>query len=135
MLAVLSDTNVFSPLTVTPSPDVLKLKLKQVAEKTVPASGESKLLRKVREQEENKRKPVSSDGTKASLQFTLVFRRFVETGGGTLTCLVYVNRKRRMEQRRPTVQQHHPTSLEGDSGVFPVPQVNWSQRLPVKSLN
>ncbi|KAM6907540.1 serine/threonine-protein kinase 36 [Xenentodon cancila] len=61
---VLSDTNVFNPLTVTPSPDVQALKLQQVAEKSVPTSGGSKLLRKVREQEENKRKPVGSDGTK-----------------------------------------------------------------------
>ncbi|KAM7397868.1 hypothetical protein PAMA_005957 [Pampus argenteus] len=43
---VLSDTNVFSPLTVTPSPDLLALKLKQVAAKTAPTSGESRLLRK-----------------------------------------------------------------------------------------
>ncbi|XP_072230824.1 serine/threonine-protein kinase 36 [Leuresthes tenuis] len=61
---VLSDTNVFSPLTVTPSPDVMALKLQQVAEKSVPASGESKLLRKVREQKENKRKPVASESAK-----------------------------------------------------------------------
>ncbi|KAM4545825.1 serine/threonine-protein kinase 36 isoform 2-T2 [Odontesthes bonariensis] len=61
---VLSDTNVFSPLTVTPSPDVMALKLQQVAEKSVPASGESKLLRKVREQRENKRKSVASESAK-----------------------------------------------------------------------
>ncbi|KAM7374226.1 hypothetical protein PAMP_006897 [Pampus punctatissimus] len=63
---VLSDTNVFSPLTVTPSPDLLALKLKQVAAKTAPTSGESRLLRKVREQRDNKNggKPVSSDGVK-----------------------------------------------------------------------
>ncbi|XP_017287425.1 serine/threonine-protein kinase 36 isoform X2 [Kryptolebias marmoratus] len=61
---VLSDTNVFSPLTVPPSPDVLALKLKQVAEKSGPPSGESRLLQKVREQRENRRKPVKKkDGT------------------------------------------------------------------------
>ena len=86
-MAVLSDTSVFSPLTVTPSPDVLALKLKQVAEKSVPASGESRLLRKVREQGENKRKPAGSDAAKVSHRFILVFRRLVE-GGGAFTCLV-----------------------------------------------
>eukprot|EP00064_Thunnus_orientalis_P002835 superscaffoldBa00000219_g2843 len=63
---VLSDTNVFSPLTVTPSPDLVALKLKQVAAKTAPTSGESRLLRKVREQRDNSNggKPVSSDDVK-----------------------------------------------------------------------
>ncbi|KAM9332547.1 serine/threonine-protein kinase 36 [Pholidichthys leucotaenia] len=63
---VLPDTNVFSPLTVTPSPDVLALKLKQAAEKAVPMSGESRLLRKVREQREasGKRKTAGSDSPK-----------------------------------------------------------------------
>ncbi|XP_040907664.1 serine/threonine-protein kinase 36 [Toxotes jaculatrix] len=63
---VLSDTNVFSPLTVTPSPDMLALKLQQVAAKTVPISGESRLLRKAREQKENssRGKPVGSDSSK-----------------------------------------------------------------------
>ncbi|MEQ2282747.1 hypothetical protein AMECASPLE_004022 [Ameca splendens] len=61
---VLSDTNLFSPLTVTPSPDVVALKLKQVAEKSAPASGESGLLRKVREQMENKKREVGSGSAK-----------------------------------------------------------------------
>ncbi|KAM9348904.1 serine/threonine-protein kinase 36 [Symphorus nematophorus] len=61
---VLSDTSVFSPLTVTPSPDMLALKLQQVAAKTVPTSGESRLLRKAREQKDNRGKPVGSDGVK-----------------------------------------------------------------------
>ncbi|XP_041864512.1 serine/threonine-protein kinase 36 isoform X2 [Melanotaenia boesemani] len=61
---VLSNTNV-SPLTVTPSPDVMALKLKQVAEKSVPNMyQESRLLRKVREQRENKRNPAGSDTAK-----------------------------------------------------------------------
>ncbi|XP_040007467.1 serine/threonine-protein kinase 36 [Xiphias gladius] len=61
---VLSDTNVFSPLTVTPSPDMLVLKLQQVAAKTVPNSGESRLLRKAREQRDNssRGKPKKKDG-------------------------------------------------------------------------
>lgn len=68
LFAVLSDTNVFSPLTVTPSPDLLALKRKQVAAKTAPTSGESRLLRKVREQRDNSHggKPVSNDGVKVS---------------------------------------------------------------------
>lgn len=49
---VVSDTSV-SPLTVTPSPDILALKLQQVAAKTAPTSGESRLLRKAREQKDN----------------------------------------------------------------------------------
>uniref|UniRef100_A0A669DFK1 non-specific serine/threonine protein kinase n=1 Tax=Oreochromis niloticus TaxID=8128 RepID=A0A669DFK1_ORENI len=67
---VLPATNVSRPLTVTPSPDMLALKLQQVAEKTVPASAESRLLRKVREQTENcnKRKPPGSDSAKVSNQ-------------------------------------------------------------------
>ena len=77
VLAVLSDTNVFSPLTVTPSPDVMALKLQQVAEKSVPASGESKLLRKVREQRENKRKPAASESAKVSHWFVFAFKRFL----------------------------------------------------------
>ncbi|CAK6953717.1 serine/threonine-protein kinase 36 [Scomber scombrus] len=66
---VLSDTNVFSPLTVTPSPDLLALKRKQVAAKTAPTSGESRLLRKVREQRDNSNggKPVSNDGVKKKI--------------------------------------------------------------------
>ncbi|XP_056252549.1 serine/threonine-protein kinase 36 [Seriola aureovittata] len=63
---VLSDTSVFSPLTVTPSPDMLALKLQQVAAKMVPTSGESRLLRKAREQRDNssRGKAVGSDSTK-----------------------------------------------------------------------
>ncbi|XP_071317161.1 serine/threonine-protein kinase 36 isoform X2 [Trachinotus anak] len=63
---VLSDTNVFSPLTVPPSPDMLALKLQQVAAKTVPTSGESRLLRKAREQRDNNSRgqPGGSDSAK-----------------------------------------------------------------------
>uniref|UniRef100_UPI0037E85AE0 serine/threonine-protein kinase 36 n=1 Tax=Semicossyphus pulcher TaxID=241346 RepID=UPI0037E85AE0 len=63
---VLPDTSVFSPLTIPPSPDVLALKLQQVAAKTVPTSGESRLLRKAREQAEgnNRGRPVGSDTVK-----------------------------------------------------------------------
>ncbi|XP_069002704.1 serine/threonine-protein kinase 36 [Embiotoca jacksoni] len=61
---VLSDTSVFSPLTVTPSPDIVALKLQQVAEKSVPNSGESRLLRRAREHCDNRKKPVSSDNAK-----------------------------------------------------------------------
>ncbi|XP_026185072.1 serine/threonine-protein kinase 36 isoform X2 [Mastacembelus armatus] len=63
---VLSDTSVFSPLTEAPSPDMLALKLQQVAAKTVPTSGESRLLRKAREQRDNshRRKPEENDNAK-----------------------------------------------------------------------
>uniref|UniRef100_A0A3Q1BAX1 non-specific serine/threonine protein kinase n=1 Tax=Amphiprion ocellaris TaxID=80972 RepID=A0A3Q1BAX1_AMPOC len=67
---VLSDTSLFSPLTVTPSPDVLAQKIKQVAEKSVPTSSGSRLLRRAREQRENgnKREPSGTDSTKVSLR-------------------------------------------------------------------
>ncbi|XP_037604268.1 serine/threonine-protein kinase 36 [Sebastes umbrosus] len=62
---VLSDTGLYSPLTVSPSPDMMALKLQQVAEKTVPTPGGSRLLRKVRQQADSKKgKPVGSDSTK-----------------------------------------------------------------------
>ncbi|XP_042355167.1 serine/threonine-protein kinase 36 [Plectropomus leopardus] len=62
---VLSDTGLFSPLTVTPSPDMMALKLQQVAEKTVQTPGGSRLLRKAREQtNSNRGKPVGSDSAK-----------------------------------------------------------------------
>ncbi|XP_077402507.1 serine/threonine-protein kinase 36-like [Vanacampus margaritifer] len=59
---VIPDTGVFSPLTVTPDPDMLALKLKQMAEKTSLNSGESKILRGVKEQRSrrNKEKPAHS---------------------------------------------------------------------------
>nr|XP_061801869.1 serine/threonine-protein kinase 36-like [Nerophis lumbriciformis] len=47
---VIPDTDVFSPLTVTPDPDMLALKLKQMAEKTSLNSGESRILRTFKEQ-------------------------------------------------------------------------------------
>ncbi|KAF3705963.1 Serine/threonine-protein kinase 36 [Channa argus] len=59
-VTVLSDTSV-SPLTVTPSPDMVALKLQQVAAKTVPTSGGSKLLRKAREQCNKVKQNVNSE--------------------------------------------------------------------------
>ncbi|KAM9846378.1 serine/threonine-protein kinase 36 [Aulostomus maculatus] len=50
---VLSDTNVCRPLTVTPTPDMLALKLQQAAAKTVLASGQSRLLQKMREKRDH----------------------------------------------------------------------------------
>uniref|UniRef100_A0A4W4FZ47 non-specific serine/threonine protein kinase n=1 Tax=Electrophorus electricus TaxID=8005 RepID=A0A4W4FZ47_ELEEL len=47
---VLSDEGSSSPLTVTPSPDLQALKRLQAAKKSAPHSGESKLLRRAREQ-------------------------------------------------------------------------------------
>ncbi|XP_076024780.1 serine/threonine-protein kinase 36 [Genypterus blacodes] len=55
-VVVLSDTSVFRPLTVTPSPDTLALKLQQMAEKTVATQGESRLLRKANERSRRKQK-------------------------------------------------------------------------------
>ncbi|XP_027886486.1 serine/threonine-protein kinase 36 isoform X2 [Xiphophorus couchianus] len=59
---VMSDTNLFSPLTVTPSPDVVAMKMKQVAEKSVPTSGESILMRKAREEMELKKREKKKEG-------------------------------------------------------------------------
>ncbi|XP_030602457.1 serine/threonine-protein kinase 36 [Archocentrus centrarchus] len=65
---VLPDTDVSNPLTVTPSPDVLALKRMQVAEKSLPASVQSRLLRKVMEQRDSRNKavtvPAGSDSAK-----------------------------------------------------------------------
>ncbi|XP_072558241.1 serine/threonine-protein kinase 36 isoform X4 [Paramormyrops kingsleyae] len=47
---VLADCSPDNPLTVTPSPDLQALKMKQVKERTAPHSGEGRLLRKAREQ-------------------------------------------------------------------------------------
>ncbi|XP_061659818.1 serine/threonine-protein kinase 36-like isoform X3 [Syngnathoides biaculeatus] len=47
---VIQDTDVSSPLTATLDPDMLALKLKQMAEKTSPGHGESRIFRKIREQ-------------------------------------------------------------------------------------
>ncbi|KAM3602128.1 uncharacterized protein V6R79_024761 [Siganus canaliculatus] len=60
---VLPDTSVFSPLTVSPSPDMVARKLQQVAAKT-PTSGESRLLRKAREQQSSRGKAAGSDSVK-----------------------------------------------------------------------
>ncbi|XP_056140324.1 serine/threonine-protein kinase 36 [Lampris incognitus] len=62
---VQSDASVSRPLTVAPSPDVLALKRQQVVEKTV-TSGESRLLRKAREQKDKTSKQVSAGNGRAS---------------------------------------------------------------------
>nr|XP_061801204.1 serine/threonine-protein kinase 36-like [Nerophis lumbriciformis] len=47
---VIPDADVFNPLTATLDPDMLALKLKQMAEKTSPDSGDNRIFRKIREQ-------------------------------------------------------------------------------------
>ncbi|XP_043997152.1 serine/threonine-protein kinase 36 isoform X1 [Gambusia affinis] len=69
---VLSDTNLFSPLTVTPSPDVVAMKMKQVAEKSVPTSGESILMRKAREQMELKKREKKKEGCERTNSATVM---------------------------------------------------------------
>ncbi|XP_068186440.1 serine/threonine-protein kinase 36 [Antennarius striatus] len=63
---VMSDESVLSPLVVVPSPDTLALKRLQVLEKTAATSGQSKFLRKVREQRDNCKgeKPLGTDSMK-----------------------------------------------------------------------
>lgn len=56
LLVVLKDEGSSSPLTVTPSPDVQAQRQQQAAEKTAPSTGESKLLRKAREQRDKERR-------------------------------------------------------------------------------
>ncbi|KAL2094970.1 hypothetical protein ACEWY4_009689 [Coilia grayii] len=53
---VLKDEGSSSPLTVTPSPDVQAQKQLQTAEKTAPPAGESRLVRKAREQRDKERR-------------------------------------------------------------------------------
>ncbi|KAL6463797.1 hypothetical protein MHYP_G00281880 [Metynnis hypsauchen] len=53
---VLSDEGSSSPLTVIPSPDVQALKQQQAATKSVPRSGEGKLLRRAKEQRDKGRR-------------------------------------------------------------------------------
>ncbi|TNN72519.1 Serine/threonine-protein kinase 36 [Liparis tanakae] len=66
---VLSDTGLFSPLTVTPSPDMMALKLQQVAAKTVATNRGIRLLRKATEQMNNGKrgKPVGGDNVKKEM--------------------------------------------------------------------
>lgn len=98
---MVADTNVFSPLTVTPSPDMLALKLQQVAARTVPTSGESRLLRKAREQTDNgdRGKPVGGDSAKVSHK--LISHSSIshmEINGRALSCSVrIISRQRRTE--------------------------------------
>ncbi|XP_054611327.1 serine/threonine-protein kinase 36 isoform X2 [Dunckerocampus dactyliophorus] len=61
---VMPHTDVSSPLTVTPDPDMLALKLKQLAEKTPLHSGESKILRKIKEQRSKSNTKKSADSAK-----------------------------------------------------------------------
>lgn len=91
---MLSDTGVFSPLTVTPSPDMLALKRQQVAAKTAPTSGESRLLRRAREQKDNSNrgKPVGSGGVNVSRKLVSHSSIHMEIHGGALSCSVYINR-------------------------------------------
>nr|XP_043898785.1 serine/threonine-protein kinase 36 isoform X2 [Solea senegalensis] len=62
-----SDPGVFSPLTVTPSPDMMTQKLQQVAEKTVTASGGSRLLQKARELSNNSSRGKPADRANATI--------------------------------------------------------------------
>ncbi|XP_077360558.1 uncharacterized protein LOC144005933 isoform X2 [Festucalex cinctus] len=59
---VIPDEDIFSPLTATLDPDMLARKLKQMAEKTLPDSGESTIFRKLRQKrnKNNMKKVVDS---------------------------------------------------------------------------
>ncbi|XP_061607504.1 uncharacterized protein LOC133467065 isoform X4 [Phyllopteryx taeniolatus] len=61
---VIPDTDVFSPLTATLDPDMLALKLKQMAEKTSPDYGESRIFRKIREQRNKSHAKKQGDSAK-----------------------------------------------------------------------
>lgn len=56
------DTSVSRPLTAVPSPETLALKHQQSAAKAVPASGESSLLRKFRQQENKREREKAAAG-------------------------------------------------------------------------
>ena len=68
---VLAETNVFSPLTVPLSPDMMVLKLQQAAAKTVPASGRNRLLRYDWEQRDNSGREKPVDCAKAEVRSQL----------------------------------------------------------------
>lgn len=113
---MVSDTNV-SPLTVSLSPDMLALKLQQVAAKTVPTSGESRLLRKAREQQDNRNngKQVGSDSSKVSTKSNFLFLHCPH--GNILGCFTWlcvnsqkkkneVGNEKAKESLRPKVPSH-----------------------------
>ena len=97
---VLPETNVDSPLTVPPSPDMMALKLQQVAAKTVPTHGLSKFLRKDREQRDNSGREIPVDCAKAKVRSQLIFLHWIspiEIHGGAINCSVYITRLQSMD--------------------------------------
>lgn len=135
---MLSDTSV-SPLTVTPSPDMVALKLQQVAAKSVPTSGGSRLLRKAKEQRNNgdRGRPVGSDS--ANVSYKLIFPKVTHMviNRGALQISVYINRKKTMEEREKkglTLQwQKHPLQPSPPPVMTLLHLVTRSWQLIVKS--
>lgn len=136
---VLSDTGVFSPLTVTPSPDILALKLQQVAAKTLP-TGQSRLLQKAREQKDNSHRGKPVGGGSVKVSHKLIFQSYtshVESHGGALSCSLYINRKIRMEweMKGPTLRwSQHPLEPIPPLVMSLLPQATRSWLLPIKAL-
>lgn len=123
---VLSDTGVFSPLTVTPSPDMLALKLQQVAAKTVPTSGQSRLLSKAREQKDSRGKPVGSDGVKVSQKLISHSQIHVQIHREVLSCSVRINRKRTEWEMKGLRWQQLPREPSPPPVMCLLPQVRRS---------
>lgn len=94
---MLADTGSYSPLTARLSPDMQALKLKQIAAKMQPNSGESILMQKAREYDArtNRGKPVGSE--KVRNESISGFKVDGEIYGGALSCPVNVARLRRMD--------------------------------------
>ncbi|KAK5858369.1 hypothetical protein PBY51_002515 [Eleginops maclovinus] len=105
---VLSDTGVFSPLTVTPSPDMLALKLQQVAEKTVPILGESRLLRRAQEQMYKSHRRKAAGGESAKTKMTAANQSF---NPGNQLCM----RSKHRGQISRDYEQEFPSVEVGDS--------------------
>ena len=128
--AVLSDCSAFSPLTVTPSPDMQALKLQQVAEKTAPLSGESRLLRKAREQRDNvkKSKPLHVRVKESPLCLSYMKHQSHRNPQKSckLFCLLYHSRQVMQEplqcQKEYLLQ---PENLLPTTSHLPVLQVSW----------
>lgn len=94
---MLADTGSYSPLTARLSPDMQALKLKQIAAKMQPNSGESILMQKAREYDArtNRAKPVGSE--KVRNESISGFKADGEIYGGALKCPVNIARLRRMD--------------------------------------
>lgn len=135
---MLADTGSYSPLTARLSPDMQALKLKQIAAKMQPHSGESILMQKAREHDArtNRGKPVGSEKVRNESIFG--FKADREIYGGALSCAVNVARLRRMDgkmrgqwwQKNPQDRRALPLKCSTQVTTSRRPPIEtWTQRL------